>query len=147
MHAHAVSDQYWPIAAVVMPVLALAIVVEARATIQHWPKSTPRRVRTGQGILWTIPLLLFAYFEPIAFSILAGQAETTPAQVFMSSFAITVSLSILVLSPAFGLFLRSNSWLVITLARMTLGRGFRQQLRKNRRNQKIIRTAIVRMRR
>src|SRR5258708_14404031 len=99
MHAHAVSDQYWPTAAVVMPVLALAIVVEARATIQHWTKSTPRRVRTGQGILWTIPLLLFAYFEPIAFSILSVPGQKTPAPTSIASSCIIDFLRSIVLSP------------------------------------------------
>jgi hypothetical protein len=53
-----VPPEYWLAVATTAPVLALALVLEARAIVRQWTSSTPRWYRTVQSVLWVIPFLL-----------------------------------------------------------------------------------------
>src|SRR5260221_4239330 len=95
----------------VIPVLALAIVVEARATIQRWADAVPRWVRTVQSVIWLIPLALFVPAEIIAFQELAG-SEVSSVWVTLAQDAIGTSLGVLIIAPSLELLVRSNAWAV-----------------------------------
>lgn len=109
----AVSGEFWPVTAQVIPVLALATVLEARAIIQKWPKETPRMLRSILGATWTVSLILLAVTEYFAFLELAGSRASTGAWVSLAQIAIFLSLTVLVVNPALDLFLRSNAWVVV----------------------------------
>lgn len=72
-----VSGEFWPVTAQVIPVLALATVLEARAIIQKWPKETPRILGSILGATWTVSLILLALTEFFAFLELAGRRAST----------------------------------------------------------------------
>jgi hypothetical protein len=118
-------SEFWPTAAQVMPVLALAIIVEARATINRWSDRIPVWLRFIQGALWVSPLILFVYLEPVAFRVIAGQ-ENPASSVNTAIFAITLSLSVLIAAPALELLIRSNAKIVATF--YTVVRTFRLRL-------------------
>lgn len=105
------ASQYWTTAAQVMPVLALAIVVEARATIQGWNKGVPRAVKAIQGILWCAPLTIFWWAEAQAFSELAG-TSVPHYWITITQMAIGASLSALLLTPMIGLLAATNARLL-----------------------------------
>jgi hypothetical protein len=109
----AVSGEFWPVTAQVIPVLALATVLEARAIIQKWTKEIPRWLRFAWGVTWTTPLILLAVTELFAFRELAGDWASTSAWVAVAQLAIGLSLAVLVLTPALDLFLRSNAWIIV----------------------------------
>ena len=105
----AITDQFWPIIAQVVPVLALAIIIEARTTMQRWPEDTPRYVRRAQGTLWAVPLILFVLAEIFAFQVLAGQAVSTTAWVVVAQTAISMSIAVLIIVPTLQLLVRTNA--------------------------------------
>ena len=108
-----VSGEFWPVTAQVIPVLALATVLEARAIIQKWPKETPRILGSILGATWTVSLILLALTEFFAFLELADRRASTGAWVNLAQVAIALSLSVLVVNPALDLFLRSNAWIIV----------------------------------
>jgi hypothetical protein len=106
-NAPVVSDQFWPVTAQVIPVLALAIIIEARTTMQRWPADFPLWLRRVQGALWIAPLAVFAAVEPLAFNELAGQNESH-AWVSTAILGISLSVGALITAPAIGLVFRTN---------------------------------------
>jgi hypothetical protein len=106
--AGTVSDLFWPTAATVIPVLALALVVEARATIARWNDDVPWWVRSSQGLLWVYVLIVFAIVESVAFNDLAGN-ETSGAWAIAAQRSIVQSIIVLLVTPAVGLLARSNA--------------------------------------
>jgi hypothetical protein len=94
-----------------MPVLALAIVVEARAIIQRWADVLPTWVRTVQGVIWAVPLLLFVVVEDVAFNELAGHSISS-AWVTVAGTAISLGMGVLIFAPALDLLVRSNAWAI-----------------------------------
>jgi hypothetical protein len=107
-----INSQFWPTVALAMPVLALAIVVEARATISRWSDFPPRWLRAWQSLLWVAPLILFAYLEPVAFGTLEGSKAPHIAIALVIP-TISLSISALILAPAVELLMRSNARVVI----------------------------------
>jgi hypothetical protein len=102
------NSQFWPTAAQVMPVLALAIVVEARLITSRWNDGVPQWLRFVQCVVWIGPLILFFYLEPLAFSVISG-SQSTKTSVSLVIDAIRVSLGSLLIAPATELLFRSNA--------------------------------------
>jgi hypothetical protein len=123
------GTEFWPTAAQVMPVLALAIIVEARATINRWNDQTSGWLRFIQCILWVSPLAFFVYLEPTAFSVMAGQANPV-SSVGEVNFSIALSLSSLISAPAFELLFRSNTKTLVSF--YVVIRSFKVRLRMAR---------------
>jgi hypothetical protein len=122
---------FWPTVATVLPVLALAIVVEARGAISRWTNDYPARwVRTMQGILWAIPIALFVYLEPISFQGLEG---SKPSHFAVSLVVPTVSFSlgVLVVNPGTELLIRANARVVVRLSLFIVAMPVRRKARKN----------------
>jgi hypothetical protein len=109
----AVTDQFWPITAQVIPVLALAIILEARTAIQRWPNEVPKLARITNGVLWITPLALFAVVENVAFQILAGTTRSTGTWMLLAMTAIIFSISALIIAPTLELLVRSNAWAIV----------------------------------
>jgi len=108
-HATVVSDQFWPTTALVIPVLALAVIVEARFTAnRYWPDA-PRWVRRFQGVLWSAVLVFSLLVEVKAFNILAGYTRSTSAWVQTAIYTVGQSLGVLLITPAIELLMRSNA--------------------------------------
>jgi hypothetical protein len=82
-----VSDQFWPTVATVVPVLALALVVEVRTTIAQWDDDFPWPLRSIQGLAWANVLVQFGVVEIIAFNNLSGD-EASKAGVSFAKVAI-----------------------------------------------------------
>jgi hypothetical protein len=110
--AGTVSDQFWPTTALVIPVLALALVVEVRATIARWKEGFPRWLRSVQGILWVYVLALFAIVEYIAFEDLANNNLTSSAWAQAARISITQSIITLIVTPALEVLTRSNARII-----------------------------------
>lgn len=110
--AGTVSDQFWPTTALVIPVLALALVVEVRATIARWNEGFPWWLRSVQGILWVYVLALFAIVEYIAFEDLANNNLKSSAWALAARVAITQSIITLIVTPALEVLTRSNARII-----------------------------------
>lgn len=109
-----VSDQFWPTIATVIPVLALALIVEARATIERWDNDFPWIIRSVQGLGWAYVLIEFGLVEVIAFNDLTGN-EKSDAWVTTAKGAIIASLATLVLTPALTIFAKANTGAAVRL--------------------------------
>jgi hypothetical protein len=103
-----VSDQFWPTIATVVPVLALALIVEARATIAQWDSDFPWLLRSLQGLSWAFVLVLFAIVETVAFYDLAGN-ERSGTWVSFAIGAIISSLATLIFTPALSILAKTNA--------------------------------------
>jgi hypothetical protein len=110
--AGTVSDQFWPTTALVIPVLALALVVEVRATIARWDAGFPWWLRSVQGILWVAVLVLFAIVEPIAFDNLANNNLTSSTWALAAQISITQSIITIIVTPALEVLARSNARII-----------------------------------
>jgi hypothetical protein len=99
-----VPSEYWLAVATTVPILALALVLEAREIVRRWNTSTPRLWRTVLSVLWAVPLLGFVVTEYYALKALRG--EVAPSWLPpLGEVAITVAMLILVLVPAIDFFL------------------------------------------
>jgi hypothetical protein len=144
VHASVVGDQFWPTAALVIPVLALAVIVEARFTAnREWPDA-PRWYRRIQGVLWSATLIFSTLVEVTAFTVLAGYARSTSAWVYTAIYTVGQNLGVLLITPAGELLVRSNARAVAramfassTLSQrwqmFRISREIRRQLRDQRR--------------
>jgi hypothetical protein len=110
--AGTVSDQFWPTTALVIPVLALALVVEVRATIARWNEGFPWWLRSVQGTLWVAVLALFAIVEPIAFGNLANNNLTSGTWALAAQISITQSIITIIFAPALEVLTRSNARII-----------------------------------
>jgi hypothetical protein len=99
-----VPPDYWVAVATTVPILALALVLEAREIVRRWTTSTPRPWRTALSVLWAVPLLGFVVTEYYALKALRG--EVAPSWLPpLGELAITGAMLILVLVPALDFFL------------------------------------------
>jgi hypothetical protein len=99
-----VPPEYWLAVATTVPILALALVLEAREIVRRWTSSTPRLWRTVLSVLWAVPLLGFVVTEYYALKALRG--EVAPSWLPpLGELAITSAMLILVLVPAIDFFL------------------------------------------
>ncbi|MBO0800395.1 MAG: hypothetical protein J2P31_16370 [Blastocatellia bacterium] len=67
-----------------------------------------RWVKTFHGILWVTPLALSVYVEDSAFSFLEG-IKVPHAAVSLVGYTVSLSLSVLIISPGMELLMRSNA--------------------------------------
>ncbi len=107
LHDASVSD-YWATIAEVIPVIAFAIVLEARAITLSWRESkVPRAVRAIQSLFWGSILIVFAFTETSALQAVRGTEPPAWLPV-LTEFAISGGMGILVLSPAIEVMVRAN---------------------------------------
>lgn len=99
---------YWAAAAQTMPVLALALVIEARAIIASWPTGRLRAYKRVQGIIWTLPLLIYAVTLPVCFSAMSGNTVWA-GWVEVIGLGIGGGAAALIVAPAFELLQRTNA--------------------------------------
>jgi hypothetical protein len=65
------DGDYWAALAQVIPVLALALVIEARVVTGRWTVATPRRVRFTLATIWAVTLSMMTCGELTAFRVCA----------------------------------------------------------------------------
>jgi hypothetical protein len=103
-----VEPDFWSTSAQTMPVLALAVVVEARATMAKWESGKGALWKAIQGFLWGIPLLFYGVATPMCLRALAGVeiggfwVQAIPLAIFLG----VVSLAIV---PAGNLIVKANA--------------------------------------
>lgn len=110
-----IPADYWVASATVAPVLALALVVEARAVLAKWtPETPPLPLRVLASLWWFAPLAAFFYLEPVMLDALRG---IKPASWVPGVFEITVSVALanLALTPALDIAVRANADLLAAL--------------------------------
>jgi hypothetical protein len=104
-------EVFWATSATAIPVLALALIVEARVLIQRWGEETPWWVRSLQGVGWAIPLIGFAIVEPLAFKALSG-GKVSAFWISQTIAFINASIFVLLWGPALELLTRSNARII-----------------------------------
>lgn len=102
------EQQYWVTSAQVIPVLALALIVEARSTIQRWDPDFPRWLRAFQGLLWSFPLILFALILPKCFQAISGSTIWGGYEVLVRV-SIIACVNSLILAPVFEVLLTTHA--------------------------------------
>jgi hypothetical protein len=134
-----VSD-YWATAAQVMAVLALAIVVEARAIVGTWVPGQDRILKAILGIAWTFPMAVFSVGIPACLRALSGATVWDGWPGVINS-AISSAAYVVIGSPAVDFLFRSNAWLISRALAWMVGRrivrsserhsrSYRQRLRE-----------------
>ncbi len=91
--------EFWATSAQTLPILALAVVVEARAIAANWIPGEHRWLKRIQVLLWGMSLGFSAIAENVCFNALAGQRVWAGWEFLIRS-VVSFSLSILVLNPA-----------------------------------------------
>jgi hypothetical protein len=91
-----------------MPVLALAIVVEARATMAKWVPEGQRASKSIQGFLWGVPLVVYGIAIPVCLFALAG-SDVWSGWVTVIPIAMSLGTGSLILAPALEFFVKSNA--------------------------------------
>jgi hypothetical protein len=136
--------EYWVTVGTILPVLALALVVEARSLASRWTSQTPRVLRAVQTLLWVSPLIAATVSEAMVLRALRG--ETVSSWVWrLCDVTIVTSFSVLVLSPAIDLAVRGYAEFparvfaarpVELMKILRLGRSMERGQRANRRARK-----------
>jgi len=93
------NSEYWATIAQVLPVLGLAIVLEARTISQRWTPETPKWLRFTQSLIWVVPLVLLAIGESAALRALRG-VQVWPWWTLLMEITISAAISVLFLAPA-----------------------------------------------
>lgn len=96
------NSDYWATLAQVLPVLALAVVVEARAISQRWIVETPKWLRFTQSLIWAVTLVVLALGESAALKALRG-VTVWPWWTLLMENAIPAAVGLLILGPALDL--------------------------------------------
>ena len=97
--------EYWVTVGTSLPVLALALVIEARSLASRWSSQTPRALRAVQALLWVLPLISATFSEAGILRALRG--ESVSSWVWrLCDVTILTSFAVLVLSPAIDLAVR-----------------------------------------
>jgi hypothetical protein len=132
------NSNYWATVAQVLPVLALAVVVEARAIHQRWTPDTPKWLRFTQALIWAATLLILAFGESAALRALRG-VPVWPWWTLLLEYAISAAISLLVLAPALELLTKGYAEAIARmmtggwLPRFRLALMERRELRQHRR--------------
>jgi hypothetical protein len=127
-----VSDQFWPTVAAVIPVLALAVIVEVRSVITRWDADFPWWIRSAQGLVWFLVLIQFAIVETAAFNNLAS-SETSGTWALTAKESISASIVTLIITPALSILGESNVHIYATaLTRVARASGEWQYLKLSR---------------
>ena len=100
--------EYWATMAQVMPIVALAVVVEARALSSRWEPAWPAWLLISQSLIWASTLLTLGIGEFLAFSALRGSdvADWLPAAL---DAVVWYALSILIVGPALEFLAKGNA--------------------------------------
>lgn len=130
------TSAYWATSATVDPVLALALVLEARTVAAGWMTGVlpPFSYRVFLSVTWGVPLVAFAILEPSLLGALRGNPSGAWA-VWANEVSVALALSTLVLGPAADLLVRANAELFAALLsrhpviRLRTRRGQKQLLR------------------
>lgn len=112
-----VKVEYWSAVTTVVPVLSLALVIEARAQFNKWDRDIPAWYRTLQSLFWVGVLVSAAVAEFTAFTALSGEPPPTWGPILCST-VISLLFAALVISPAAEFFVRgpADYWaLLLTL--------------------------------
>jgi hypothetical protein len=103
------STEYWATLAQVMPVVAVAILLEARAQMSRWGEDElPGWAQVTSGVMWSVTLVLLTLGEVVAIDGVRGD----PPGAFWSGLcetAITAGLSVIILTPAIYLLFAANA--------------------------------------
>jgi hypothetical protein len=116
-----------------MPVLALAIVVEARAIMRNWVPGHNRAGKRVQGFLWGASLLVYAFAESACFRALAGEHVWSGWAMVIQQ-GINLGMGTLVVAPAIEFLVRSNARAVVRLSRVRHPSGFLLAIQRRRQN-------------
>ncbi|NYJ06587.1 hypothetical protein [Petropleomorpha daqingensis] len=108
------SSDYWAAMTQVLPVVALAIVLEIRLVVSRWNEGFPRWLRALQSTLWAGILAVLAFGETNALRALRGDkvASWWPAA---CEIAVGCGMGILIISPALEILVRANAEIVARL--------------------------------
>lgn len=106
------SPDFWPVVATTLPVLALAIVLEARwivgrASRKELPLSAARLLLFAYGV----NIIAMCIAEQVAFGVLAGNYLNTEGWRSLGTSTATLGFTTLVFSPGFSILLASMSGL------------------------------------
>lgn len=130
-----VKVEYWSAVTTVVPVLSLALVIEARAQFNKWDRDIPAWYRTLQSLYWVGLLVSAAVAENTAFAALSGEPPPNRGPTLCST-VIAWLFAALVISPAAEFLVRgpSDTWaLLLTLhprSSWRLRRALKKQERK-----------------
>ncbi len=91
-----------------MPVLALAIVVEARSLMTRWESGQGAIIKSFLGLSWGLPLLVYTFATPSCLMALTGQEVWSGWTVVIPN-AMAMGLGSLVLTPALEILISSNA--------------------------------------
>jgi hypothetical protein len=103
--------EYWLAVVTIVPIVALAVVVEARALAAGWTSAVPRAYRRVQSWLWVALALAFVLIEAEALPALRGLAAPTWVPTF-SEVTIQAALSYVLISSAVDLIIRAHAEVV-----------------------------------
>lgn len=123
------DHEYWSTAAQVMALMAIAIVIEARAMMARWAPGKDRALKAFLGVLWFLPLAVYGYAVPVCLRAMSGNAVWSkwPDVIYI---AVAVGVGVVILAPAMEVFFRSNGWLA---SYATLLITFRPNVRRTER--------------
>ncbi|MGD7732932.1 hypothetical protein ACQCX5_08210 [Propionibacteriaceae bacterium G57] len=127
-------ETYWATVAAVVPVLALAVIVELRFVGQRWYEQ-PRWARVIQGLLWVGFMISCWIVEVCVMRVLAGLYQPQGWLVSSSLFVISFGMSLLLIAPAIEIAFRVATPVISALVVNHLGRRIRWLIveRRNRR--------------
>ncbi len=131
---------YWSVVAQVLPVLALSIVVEARAVASSWAASPGLLTRQQRGMMsgWIASLAGFLLVEPVAVEGALDGAEHSFYR-GLARISITLALASLVVIPLIDLALRRTA---DTTARLIVGTVQYARKRSIRERERIARDLV-----
>ena len=100
--------EYWATMAQVIPIVGLAVVVEARALSSRWEAAWPVWLPISQSAVWASTLLMLGVGEWLAFEALRGRdvADWLPAAL---AAVVWYAFSILILGPALEFLAKGNA--------------------------------------
>ena len=107
-YATLINSDFWSTSAQTMPVLALAIVVEARAVMSKWQSKENRLLHGVLGFGWAIPLILYGLSIPQCLLALSGR-KVWDGWVQVIAYSVEAGVAVLILAPASQLLVRANS--------------------------------------
>lgn len=91
--------EYWSAIVQVLPVILLAVVVEARAISVRWTRREPQWYKIVQSVLWAALLIATAVGELLAIRVLLGDVQE-PWWTAMSSTTAIYGILLLAVAPA-----------------------------------------------
>jgi hypothetical protein len=106
---------FWATSAQTMPVLGLALVVEARVIMRGWEPGRDAVWKSIQGSLWGLSLLIYAFAEPACFRALAGEQVWSGWPTLIQA-GVQVGSTALIVAPAIEFIIRANARIFVRLS-------------------------------